>query len=188
VFIAAALLANGCADPTRNGVVVSEGQLVLGRGNRAPVIPIRRPDGKIVRLGDAAYPFFVVGFVQPRGDDACRLSPRLLNLNKSLEIDAISLVQVTLPTKLAPLLVEPGECPDPPWNMIRLLDPDELAWSAFGEPEPGTLLLIDRFGYIVARGHLDDPDYILWRARELQEDWELYQNEGMDQIPSNWDW
>lgn len=175
--------AGGCNENRmRSGVVVSsEPPPLLHYPQFSPRVFVERIDGnKSIRLAKIGGPFYVVGFVEPPGDDAGYLNPILTEMARELWLDSIPVIQITLPTKTCPLN-EPQrqavndnvlEMKD---NFARFFDPEKIAWEAFWRPKSGAILVVDRNSIIPVidkRSSLADPQRIIDRVEYLQHRWE----------------
>jgi hypothetical protein len=169
----------------RSGVVVSsEPPPLLHFREFSPRVFIKSVEGlhgeKSIRLDKIGGPFYVVGFVEPPGDDAGYLSPVLTDMARKLWLDSIEVIQITLPTKDCPLDEQQRQAVDDNLeetknNFARFFDPQKIAWEAFWRPRPGTILVVDRNSLIPVidkRSTLDDPQRIIDRVEYLQQRWE----------------
>lgn len=174
VLVALAGSVVGCASPTREGVIVrGDRQLRLLRlknGKIGPVIPIQRPDGEIVMLHKAAYPFHVVVFIE--ANQAQPIDPRVMMLARTTSLYGIACVQIAEPTATVKLTEPTTLPPDAPRNLISLRDPEKLAWLAFEEPALGTVFIMTRDNYIDRIEPLEHLDEIRFRLHQLQRKWE----------------
>jgi len=172
----------------RSGVVVSsEPPPLLHFREFSPRVFVKNVEnvesvdgGKSIRLDKIGGPFYVIGFVEPPGDDAGYLNPVLTEMARELWLDSIQVIQITLPTKICPL-DEPQrqavnenvqETKD---NFARFFDPQKIAWEAFWRPKAGAILVVDRCSLIPVidkRSTLADPQRILDRVEYLQQRWE----------------
>jgi hypothetical protein len=158
------LVAAGCDNPPKVAVAIATPQLTSQSGTFAPTVPIRGSDGRITTLQAAANEVYVVAFVPAADSSGCGIDPRVSKLANRLWDDSVSVIQLTEPGSTGSLAVTgPVPCL-PPRNGILVLDPDRIAWSAFGSPPLGTVLLIDPHGEIIGEGDLDHTDSIRWCA------------------------
>jgi hypothetical protein len=176
-------LLTGCGENRmRSGVVVSsEPPPLLHFREFSPRVYVESDDGgKSIRLGKIGGPFYVIGFVEPPGDDAGYLNPVLTEMARELWLDSIQVIQITLPTKLCPLHQRQRQrvnenVQETKDNFARFFDPDKLAWEAFWRPRPGAILVVDRCTLIPVidkRSTLADPRRIVDRVEYLQQRWE----------------
>lgn len=158
------LVVAGCETPPKVAVAIATPQLTAQSGAYAPTVPIRGTDGRMTTLQAAANSVYVVAFV-PAGDSSgCGIDPRVSKLANKLWADSVSVIQITEPGSTGTLnATGPIPC-SPPQNGMLVLDPDRVAWSAFGSPPLGTVLLIDPNGKIVEVSDLDNTDNIYWCA------------------------
>lgn len=171
VLVALAGSVVGCASPTREGVIVrGDRQLRLRNRKIGPVIPIQRPDGEIVMLHKAAYPFHVVVFIE--ANKAQRIDPRVMTLARTTSLYGIACVQIAEPTATVKLTEPTTLPPDAPRNLISLRDPEKLGFLAFEDPAPGAVFIMNRDNYIDRIESLDHLDEIRFRLHQLQRKWE----------------
>lgn len=176
----------GCGENRmRSGVVVSsEPPPLLHFREFSPRVFVKNVEqgdgGKSVRLGKIGGPFYVIGFVEPPGDDAGYLNPVLTEMARKLWLDSIPVIQITLPTKICPLderrrRAVHENIQETKDNFARFFDPNRIAWEAFWRPQPGAVLVVDRCTLIPVidkRSTLADPRRILDRVEALQQRWE----------------
>ncbi|MBN1556256.1 MAG: hypothetical protein JXA11_16065 [Phycisphaerae bacterium] len=187
LLIWAAWLAGCDENRMRSGVVVSsEPPPLLHYRDFSPRVFVESDEGgKSIRLDKVGGPFYVVGFVEPPGDDAGYLNPVLTEMALKLWLDSIEVIQITLPTKDCPLTEPQRQAVSPNVletknNFARFFDPHKIAWEAFYHPKPGAILVVDRctiIPMIDTRSTLADPRRILDRVEHLQRQWEddMYQ-------------
>ncbi|MBN1554493.1 MAG: hypothetical protein JXA11_07090 [Phycisphaerae bacterium] len=167
----------GCEGHTTLALVVRTDQMTRRNGSVAPTIPLLRQDGKTTTLAKAAYPFYLVAFVEATGQPDY-LSPAVENIAKGLWLDSISVAQITVPTREHPFPDDVlQQCTPRKENLILVLDPKKLAWEMFERPAFGTLVLIDRYGYIHSVGSLSNSRDVLFDTYQLQKKWEQDQFE-----------
>jgi hypothetical protein len=82
-------------------------------------------------------------------------------------LDYVTTVQVTLPPAdgFAGNLFKTLKPVD---EVIILLDPQRLAWDSFDRPAAGTILLVDRDGYIKAEATLEQPGEVSRQADRIR--------------------
>lgn len=191
------LLLSGCNENRmRSGVVVSsEPPPLLHFREFSPRVFLKRVErldgGKSIRLGKIGGPFYVVGFVEPPGDDAGYLNPVLTEMARELWLDSIPVIQITLPTKICPLNEQQRQAVndnvlETKDNFARFFDPEKIAWEAFWRPKPGAILVVDRCSLIPVidkRSTLADPQRITDRVEYLQQRWEDNMREWNSSFP-----
>lgn len=172
----------GCRHPTPTGTVIAaQPPWLFHYAQYAPRISVERPDGSEIKLNKVGGPFFIVGFISPPGKDPGYISPAIQKIADSLWLDSIDVIQITLPTRNCPLKARSiVACPPPTRNLHRFFDPKQIAWRAFNEPKPGTLLLINRrnlMPIIDTRGTVEDSSWLVHRSGQLQIRWQHDQRE-----------
>ncbi len=177
LLLAYLLLVGGCAE-MRSGTVHSARRAWLG-GERFPsYVTVVDASGREKRVGKIGGPFYALGFVTAaQGTPA--VDPVLAELARDVGLDDIMVIQLSIPAseKQAPQPAEVKEV-EQPANLVLLRDPDGLAWRAYGQPEPGTVWVVDRMHMlqvIDARGNIADIEAIRYRLGELQQEWEAWQ-------------
>lgn len=171
-----ALMAIACdpAPPTRGEVVADESLRVMV-GDNAPTIPLRTEEGKTTTLEQAASPIMVVGFIPTASQADCNyIHPDLLKISGELQLQPVSVIQISEPTDKCPRglgAVSQGVNLRKQ-KVMALSDGDRIAWSAFRDPQPGTVFIIDSEGKITARKSLDDIPGIVDIARDLGESYQ----------------
>lgn len=166
----------GCASPTSLATAVRTDDMTIQEQNIAPTIPLLRPDGKITTLAEAAAPFYIVAFVEAPAGQPDYIDPNVEAIAKKFWLDSVSVVQITDPAmgKTFPDdVLQKSTAPKD--NLILVLDPKRLAWEMFRMPAAGTLLLVDRFGYIVEVGSLSDSKNVLFETFQMAKEWERIQ-------------
>ncbi len=182
LLLPAVLLLVGCDENRiRSGVVVStEPPPLLHYPQYSPRVFVQGVDfEKPIRMDKVGGPFYVVGFVEPPGDDAGYLNPVLTEIARELWLDSVEVIQITLPTKDCPLtaqqqLAVSENVQEAKNNFARFFDPHKIAWEAYWRPKPGSILVVDRctlIPIIDERSTLEDPQKIVDRVEELQRRW-----------------
>ena len=179
------LLTVGCGEnQMRSGVVVSsEPPPLLHYPQFSPRVFVKGVEGqydeKTIRLDRIGGPFYVIGFVEPPGDDAGYLNPVLTEMARKLWLESVEVIQITLPTKDCSLdaqqrLAVNDNVMETKNNFARFFDPQKIAWEAYWRPKPGSILVVDRCTLIPVvdeRSTLADPQRILSRVQDLQQRW-----------------
>lgn len=169
ILVAICLAAGGCSQYTsKTGVVVASPKFQPMTETHAPIIPLVLSNGKEMSLRKASNSLCIVAFIKPPAGNPTFLDPRLISMNNKLEVENVSITQIAIPTKDCPLDDSfTAGCPKPPGLMIQLADPQIIAWNAFGDPDAGTLFLIDNKWKIVMTGNIADTDAMVKKAREI---------------------
>jgi hypothetical protein len=165
IVVSAMILAGGCTPAPRAGVVGWEG--AMPTGSLAKDIPFTAIDGTKTTFHKVRGPIAILAFVSPPADQCCWISPELLNLSNRFEGLPISIAQISLPT--AKCSHGPGcteMCRLGKTRLFSFCDSDRIAWKAYGQPKPGTVILIDQADKVVATGSLDNLTAVADKANE----------------------
>ena len=163
LFVVAVLSAlAGCA-PTAGTITGVSGQMV---GAVAPDVQFTSPQGKTGEFSSVRYGLAVLAFSSNHGEKCCQLDPRVRDLSEKLWSLPVTVAQVSLPDQ---------KCPHGPKcaaaftdkRIITLWDVDRIAWKAYGQPAPGSVILLGPGNMVILTGSLDDPADILNEARAL---------------------
>ena len=164
--VCAALLA-GCAE--RSGVATEASPpQVWAAGPEVPDIQYTARDGQTRDFNKVRYPVTLVAFSAPQGSNCCWLDPRVAKIWDDLRNLPVTMAQFSLPTSRCPH--GPGcveGCNLHKGRLMTICDSHRVAWKAFGRPDPGSLILIERGGRIVKIGTLDHPKSIVAEALKL---------------------
>lgn len=154
----------GCA-PTSGVITGTSGPQV---GSLAPDVQYVSAEGKHGDFNKARYPVAVIAFSAPEGANCCWLDPKVVNVAGQLWDLPVTVAQFSLPK---------GKCPHGQGCMeacnlrkgglMSLCDAQRLAWNAYGQPAPGSLILIGPDNKILVTGSLDNPKAVLDEARNL---------------------
>ena len=170
VLVAAGLLA-GCHEPAHSGVVIRQDQVQGGGRGMAPAVAVRTADGRTSTLAQEVQPIYVVAFVED-GEACCETPYRLRRVAERLRTLNISLVQIQVPAADGRRRDVPcTDCPPPAGNLFRFDDPTGAAWTAFGRPAPGTMLLVGQDRRIDRCTDLCTSDHLVFRAAKLANDY-----------------
>lgn len=164
LFVAAASVV-GCAQP-KSGVVGWGSE--LAPGGFAQDIPFTTADGKRTTFKQVRHSIALVAFTSPPGENCCWVSPELLRLAERFAGHQVTVAQVSEPT---------GECPHGPGcveacnldqgRLVTLCDKDRIAWRAYGQPKPGTVLLVDSSNKIVEVAALGNLGHLAKTAGQM---------------------
>jgi hypothetical protein len=166
LVLAAALVAiAGCNPSPRTGAVGWQGMPI---GSQGKDIPFTASDGTQTTFHKVRAPIAVVAFVQMPGDQCCWISPRLMQLTQRYQDLPISVAEISEPT---------AQCPHGPGCMelcrlsqtrlFAFCDPDKIAWNAYNNPAPGTVLLLDQRDKVVEVAKLSDLKVLADKAYDL---------------------
>jgi hypothetical protein len=150
-----ALVLAGCTPAPRTGSVGWEGTIFAGAEARD--IPFTASDGTKTTFHKVRGPIAVIAFVSPPPDQCCWISPKLLNLVNEYRELPISVAEISAPQPKCPH--GPGcmeMCRLGKTQLFAFCDSDRIAWKAYGNPKPGTVIVIDQRDRIVAVGSLDN--------------------------------
>jgi len=157
----------GCA--STSGVVTGTSDRVGAQvGSVAPDVEYESIEGKQASFNKVRQPVAIVAFVAPQGANCCWLEPRLVNIAGHFWDLPVTVAEFSLPTSKCPH--GPGcveVCNMHNGRVMSLCDAQKLAWKAYGEPAPGTLLLVGPDNKIVAKGSLSDPQAVVDQAKRL---------------------
>ena len=166
IILASLLLAAGCSTAHRGGIVGWGSGMPIG--SVAKDIPFTASDGTKTTFDKVRSPIAIVAFTSTPPEQCCWTSPQLLNLTNRFEDLPISIAQISLPTTKC--THGPGcaeMCQLGKTRLFSLCDTDRIAWNAYNEPKPGTVILIDQSDKIVATGSLDNLKPVADKAYEM---------------------
>jgi hypothetical protein len=180
-----ALLASvGCEDNRRGVVIETQKRQGFLHSGFESEVTVRRADGSTTTLGHVGNPFYVITFVEVPPGDPAYVDPRIERLAKRFELDSVAVIQMSIPkakeTFSEEAIAEANLRPIYLTNLSRFLDPDRRAWRIFGQPEPQTILLVDRrgvFGSSREKGTLDEPRRAILAVEWMQREWEIDERE-----------
>ena len=165
MFVVTLMVTGGCNPAPRAGIVGWEG---IVPGSLVKDIPFTAMDGTKTTFHKVRGPIAILAFTKTPPDKCCWVSPQLVNLTNQFQGLPVSVAQISLPT---------GKCPHGPGctEMCRLgetqlfsfCDTDRIAWKAYGEPTPGTVILIDQKDKVIATGSLDNLKPVTDKAHEM---------------------
>jgi len=171
IFACVAAIAAGCRPDVHTAMAVADEGYRHRRGNMAPVLPLRTPDGRQRKLTSITGPLYVVGFVPaPPADRRNPAHPWLNDMAHKLRAEQVWVVQINVPAADAPweddclARMDAGAR-----NLLNVCDPMRSAHKAFGRPDLGTLLLVNHDGTIYESGTIDHPERVLEIARREAE-------------------
>ena len=137
-------------------------------GSFAPDIPFISKDGKQTTLHNVRLPIAFLAFIDPDDEECCSLRTELISLSKQFRVLPITVVQISLPTK---------KCPHGPGcmevsnldkvAMVALCDPFRIAWRAYGQPKPNTIILVDNNSRLVDIGSFDNLKALVDKAEQM---------------------
>jgi hypothetical protein len=163
----------GCESPTTVAVVVQTDEMTMQVQNIVPTIPLKRPDGKMTTLAQAAAPFYLITFTEAPANQPDYIPPDVQKIAKGLWLESVSVVQFTEPPEGQSFPQDAlSLCPPRKDNLILVLDPKRLARNMFHNPAAGTLLLVDRHGYIVDVASVSHPKDLLFKTFQLAQEWD----------------
>jgi hypothetical protein len=169
---AALVCAAGCESPTTVAMVVQNDDMTIQDRNVAPTIPLERPDGKMTTVAQAAAPFYLIAFVEVPADQPNTVPAPVNNIAKRLWLDSVDVVQFTEPPAGQTFPADALQmCPPRNDNIILVLDPKRKALAMFHTPAMGTLMLVDKYGYIVDTGSLTKSKDIMFKTDQMAKEW-----------------
>jgi peroxiredoxin len=165
--LALTVVVAGCATKPISGVV-GWGQSKFSVGSFAPDIPFTSNDGKQTTFHEERKPVAILAFVSPPAKECCSPSQDLLSLTKRYKVLPVEVAQVSVPTGKCP---HEGSCTGfrnlGKTDLLLLCDKDRIAWNAYGQPSPGTAILIDNDSRIMQIGSIQDLSVLADKAEEL---------------------
>ncbi len=161
-----AVRAGRCELAPMGGVVELSSDFPVGQ--YAPDIPFTSTDGEETTFDQIRQPIAVVAFTSVSSETCCPPSPALVSLASHFGDLPITVVQVHVPTSEHPNSLEHYSLDKE--GIVTLYDAQRIAWRGFGSPKPGTVLLIDDNGKIVAiNRELDNLKPLVAKAQWLGE-------------------
>jgi hypothetical protein len=182
LLLANLLFVAGCAE-MRSGTVHSARPAWLGGQRFPPYVTAVDSAGREKRVGKIGGPFYALGFIAARAGPPVA-HPVLAELARDVGLDDIMVIQLNIPAsdERDAQSSETTEV-EQPANLVLLSDPDGLAWRAYGQPEPGTVWVVDRMHVLQVideRGNIANIGAVRYRLRELQQEWEAWQRSNDD--------
>jgi hypothetical protein len=169
IVLAALIGVAGCT-PT-SGVITGTSTPAWYAGTVAPDVDYRSLDGKQASFNKVRQPVAIVAFVAPPGAACCWLEPTVVNMAGQFWDLPVTVAQFSEPTSKCPHGAGCVEaCNLHKGAVMSLCDAQKVAWKAYGQPAPGTLILIGPDNKIVAKGALSNPKPILEAAKRLGEE------------------
>ena len=162
----------GCANGPHTGVVGWNKD--FSSGSFAPDIPFTSADGKETRFSEIREPVAILAFTSPPSQNCCSLRPELVELAKRFRHLSITVVQISLPTNECPRGVGCTEsCDVVDENLVTLCDPARIAWEAYNQPNPNTVILVDRDNKVVDIQPINNLKVLADKAEKMgdQIDW-----------------
>lgn len=151
-----------------SGVVTGTSTAAWHAGTIAPDVEYRSMEGKQASFNKVRQPVAIVVFVAPPGAACCSLEPKLVNIADQLWDLPVTVAQFSEPTSKCPHGPGCGEvCNLCRSRVMSLCDAEKLAWKAYGEPAPGTLILIGPDNKIMTKASLSDPHAVVDEAKRL---------------------
>jgi peroxiredoxin len=143
-------------------------------GSFAPDIPFMLTNQEQFTLHEVREPVTILIFIKPWTDICCRIRPDLLSLRKEFHVLPVTVVQILLPV---------GECSHGSgcmnlsnfdnYDIILLCDIDGVAWRAYGQPDPNTVILINQKSKIVDIQKIENLKIVAekayWMARDIND-------------------
>lgn len=162
--LAAAVLIVGCQS---NRGVVTGGTAGCACGGDRDVAFVT-PEGRHLALNQNRADLTILVFPNTPGCDCCSIDPQSAALADRYRNDRLSVVQVTQPSGTCSYDMVQGACPDngalAKGPMRSICDFDHKARAAYGNPEPGAILLIDGYNRVLARGSVNNPRSVVCAA------------------------
>jgi hypothetical protein len=172
---ASGLILSGCTtERTSVAGVITEPE-TLGPGQHVRNFAVVTSDGQSTSFNELREPIAIVAFVHAAGEKCCWLNPDLVSLAGEFRDRPVTVAQISEPTEKCPHgpgCIATCKLADP--DLVALCDAEHLAWQAYREPEPGTVMLIDRGSEIVQIANLTDLDEVSAKARALAGELEAF--------------
>jgi len=137
-------------------------------GSFAPDIPFTSAEGKEIRFNEIREPVAILAFISPSSRDCCSLRSDLVELAKRFRYLPITVAQISLPTNEC--LHGAGcikSCDVVDENLLSLCDPARIAWKAYNQPKPNTVILIDDDNKVVDIQTIDNLEILADRAEKI---------------------
>lgn len=163
----------GCANRPHAGVVGWSKD--FSSGSFAPDIPFTSAEGKETRFNEIREPVAILAFTSPPSRNCCSLKPELVELAKRFRHLPITVVQISLPTNECPHGAGcTKSCEVVNENIVVLCDPARIAWKAYNQPKPNTVILVDKYNKIVDIQPINNLKVLADKAEKMgdQIDWE----------------
>jgi len=138
----------GCANGPHSGVVGWNKD--FSSGSLAPDLPLTLAEGKEIRFSKIRRSFAILAFTSPPSQKCCSLRPDLVELANRFRNLPITVAQISLPTTECPY--GPGcsaSCSIIDDNLVTLCDSARIAWKAYNQPKPNTVIFVDKNDKIV---------------------------------------
>ncbi len=136
------------------------------KGETAPDIPFVSMEGKQTSLWTTTRSIWILAFVNTP-DQACfRLAPELVTMASRFRNDPITIAQISYPFNKCPQESRYTES-NLGIPLALLCDADQIAWKAYNNPKPNTIILIDDNKIIVEIGSMEDLELIANKAQTL---------------------
>lgn len=171
VVLVGALVLTGCATEQSPIAGVIQRPEALAVGRNTPDFPVVTAEGQETSFGKVRKKVAIVAFVSPQGAQCCWLNPDLVSLAGELRDRPITVAQISQPTEKCPHgpgCVATCNLEDP--HVVSLCDADRIAWRAYQEPGPNTVVLVDYKGRVAQVAQLADLEMVAGKARQLADD------------------
>jgi hypothetical protein len=154
----------GCMPDSGTIIGVSGPQI----GPVVPDIQYRSAEGTKGNFNSIRHSLALVVFSPPEGARYCSLDPKVVNLSDHLWNLPVTVAQISLPNGKCPHgqgCLEAGNLRNR--GLVTLYDANCVAWNAYGQPTPGSVIMIGPGNKVLMTGSLDHPRDILSEARRL---------------------
>jgi len=182
--LVALLASSGCEDNSRGVVIETQKQRGFLFSEFESEVDIRRADGSTTQLSHVGNPFYIISFIEAPCGDLAFIDPRIERLAKRFELDSVAVIQMSMPPEKEKFteeaISEANLRKIELMNLSRFIDPERRAWRVFGEPDPGTIQIVDRrgvFGSVREKGTLDEPQQAILHVQWMQKEWRIDQQE-----------
>lgn len=160
----------GCSSTVQKPIVgVAESGVYLN-GATAPDIVFTTLQGQPASFRKLSEPIAILAFTDSSGQGCCRLVPELVTLAHRFRNEPITVAQISLPTSQCPYGPGCAQCRNvKDANLALLYDANRTYWQAYGQPEPGTVFLIDEERKVIAVENLCNIESIGRQAERLSD-------------------
>ena len=164
-FVIPILLITGCSNTGGLSIFESKDYSI---GTIVPDIPFYTTGGIQTSFSRISKPIAIMAFTSTPGETCYKLEPELVDLAYELRNKPVTVAQISLLRGKCPHGVGCEEyCSIRDNYLVSLCDDNHIAWSAYGRPEPNTVILVGENNEIVAIETLDNLNGITLKAEKL---------------------
>ena len=156
----------GCTTTSESGTVGWREEFSIG--SFAPDIPFVSSNGKRTTLHSARKPITVLAFTSPPPGACCWVRPELVALAVEFKVFPVTVAQVSVPTTECPHGSDCMEaCGLEKPHLMSLCDSNRRAWNSYGQPEPDSVMLLNRHGAIVEISPMSRLETLVKKTQRL---------------------